>query len=207
MGKAKKCRALGQPVDVSSKRPKNCGRKKVHIDLSIIATIPLHKRSTIRKLANELGVSKTSLHRLFKQGVLRCHSNSLKHFLKEANKKERLRWCLSMLDPTTMATKPKFIDMENIIHIDEKWFNATKKNNNFYMLPEEVNPHRTVQNKNSIDKVMVLSAIALPKYDDEGNETFSGKIGLWPFVRREPAKRSSRNRARGTLVTKSINMV
>jgi hypothetical protein len=88
-----------------------------------------------------------------------------------------------MLDPTTMTTKPKFVDMENVIHIDEKWFNATKKNKNFYMLPEEVDPHRTVQNKNSIDKVMVLSAVALSKYDDEGNKTFSDKIGLWPFVR------------------------
>jgi hypothetical protein len=43
-----------------------------------------------------------------------------------------------MVDPTTLATEPKFIDMENIIHIGEKWFNARKKNKNFYMLPEEV---------------------------------------------------------------------
>jgi AraC-like DNA-binding protein len=182
--KSKKCRALGQPVDVSSKRDKNCGRKKFDVDLSAVARIPLHRRLTIRKLAKELGVSRTSLHRWFKQGLLRRHSNSLKPFLNEANMKERLRWCLSMVDPTTLATEPKFIDMKNIIHIGEKWFNATKKNKDFYMLPEEVDPHKTMQNKNSIDKVMVLSVVALPKHDDEGNKTFSGKIGMWPFVKK-----------------------
>jgi hypothetical protein len=144
----------------------------------------LHKRRTIKKLAKALGVSKSSVHRWFKEGHLRRHSNSLKPFLKDANKKERLMWCLSMLDPTTLPNEPNFIKMDNITHIDEKWFNATKKNKNFYMLPGEVGPHRTVHNKNSIDKVMVLSAIGLPMYDDAGNEIFSGKLGVWPFVRK-----------------------
>jgi hypothetical protein len=67
--------------------------------------------------------------------------------MKDANKKKRLRWCLSMLDPTTLPNEPNFIEMGNIIHIDEKWFNATKKNKNFYMLPGEVDPHRTMHKK------------------------------------------------------------
>jgi hypothetical protein len=184
IGQGKKYHAQGQPVDVSSKKPKNCGPKRFPIDLSRVATIAFHKRSTIRKLAKALGVSKSSVHRWFKEGHLRRHSNSLKPFMKDANKKERLRWCLSMLDPTTLPNEPNFIEMDNIIHIDEKWFNATKKNKNFYMLPGEVDPHRTVHNKNSIDKVMVLSAIALPMHDDAGNEIFSGKLGVWPFVRK-----------------------
>jgi hypothetical protein len=62
-----------------------------------------------------------------------------------------------MLDPTTLPSEPRFIEMDNIVHIDEKWFNATQKNNNFYMLLGEIDPHRTAHNKNSIDKVMVLS--------------------------------------------------
>jgi hypothetical protein len=117
----------------------------------------------MRKLAKELDVSKSLLHKWFKEGLLRCHSNALKPFLRDANKKEMLRWCLSMLDPATLPHEPKFIEMNNIIHIDKKWFNDTKKNKKFYMLPGETDPHRTVQNKNSIDKVMVLSAVALPQ--------------------------------------------
>jgi hypothetical protein len=52
------------------------------------------------------------------------------------------------------------------------------------MLPVERDPHITVQNKNSIDKVMVLAVVALPRYNDEGIEIFSGKIGVWPFVKK-----------------------
>lgn len=89
-----------------------------------------------------------------------------------------------MLDQSTLPDNPKFIEMDNVIHIDEKWFNATKKIRNFYMLPEEEDPYRTVQNKNSIDKLMFLGAVGKPKKDDEGNLIFNGKIGIWPFVRK-----------------------
>jgi hypothetical protein len=75
----------------------------------------------------------------------------------EENKKARLRWCLKMLDPDILDNESKFIDMRCIIHTNEKWFNATKKNMTVYMLPDEEDPHRTVQNKNSIDKMMLYS--------------------------------------------------
>jgi hypothetical protein len=91
-----------------------------------------------------------------------------------------------MLDQTTLPNSPKFSEMDNIIHIDEKWFNATKKNRNFYMLPEEEDPHRTVQNKNAIDKLMFLSAFGKQKTDAKGNIIFNGKIGIWHFVRKVP---------------------
>ena len=58
-----------------------------------------------------------------------------------------------------------------------------KKSKNFYMVPEEEDPHRTVQNKNNIDKVMVLSEVARPLFDEQDNCIFDGRIGLWPFVR------------------------
>jgi hypothetical protein len=65
--KAKKCHAQGEPVDVSSR---NCGRKRVQFDLSRVANVPYHKRSTIRKLAKKLEVSKSLLHKWFKEGLL-----------------------------------------------------------------------------------------------------------------------------------------
>ena len=112
-----------------------------------VAALPLDKRTTIRSLAEELQVKRSTLHRLFKQGKLRRHSNTLKPYLKDENKKHRLQFAASMLDAQTIATEPTFIDMKNIIHIDEKWFNATKKSKNFYMLPDEDDPLRLVQNK------------------------------------------------------------
>ena len=61
-----------------------------------------------------------------------------------------------------------------------------KKARNFYLLPNEEDPYRTVRNKNFIEKVMFLSAVALPRYDNDGNCIFDGKIGVWAFVRKVP---------------------
>ena len=36
---------------------------------------------------------------------------------------------------------------------------------------------------------------------------FDGKIGMWPFIIQEPAKRSSKNRRRGELETKPIQSI
>lgn len=88
-----------------------------------------------------------------------------------------------MLDPTTLPNNPKFIEMKNIIHSDEKWFNGTQKTKTMYMHPDEEDPHRTLQNKNTIRKVMFYSAVAQPRFDDEGRCYFDGKIGIWAFVR------------------------
>ena len=158
--RAKKCLEQGILVYVKSLRPKNCGRKKIQVDLTRVVDIPLNRRGTIRSLATALNINKSSLHRLFKEGLLRRHSNSLKPYLKEENKQARLRWVLSMLEESTLPDNPKFKEMKNIIHSDEKWFNGTKKNLTMYMHPDEEDPHRTVQNKNAIHKVMFYSAVA-----------------------------------------------
>ena len=54
---------------------------------------------------------------------------------------------------------------------------------------------------------MFLAAVARPRFDKEGNCTFDGKIGLWPFAELEPAERRSINRPDGTLEWKpeSVN--
>jgi hypothetical protein len=75
-----------------------------------------------------------------------------------------------MLDQRILPDEPKFIEMENIIHLDEKWYN-TKKKRQDYLLPGEEEPYKNVQNKNSIGKVMFLTAVVRPKYDDTGNYT------------------------------------
>jgi hypothetical protein len=88
-----------------------------------------------------------------------------------------------MLEPSTLPNNPKFKEMKNIIHTDEKWFNGTRNNKTMYMRPDEEDPHRTVQNKNSIHKVMFYSGVTQPRFDAEGRCYFDGKLGVWPFVR------------------------
>ena len=51
-------------------------------------------------------------------------------------------------------------------------------------------------------------ALARPRFDAQGNELFSGKIGVFPFVTtQEPARRTSVNRAAGTMETKPITSI
>ena len=55
-------------------------------------------------------------------------------------------------------------------------------------------------------KVMFLAAVVRPRYDENGECIFDGKIGMWPFVeQRVAARRTSANRDRGTIVTTTIS--
>jgi hypothetical protein len=42
-----------------------------------------------------------------------------------------------MLEQSTLPNNPKFKEIKNIIHIDEKWFNGTIKNKTMYMHPDD----------------------------------------------------------------------
>jgi hypothetical protein len=53
---------------------------------------------------------------------------------------------------------------------------------------------------------MFLSAVARPRFDELGNCTFDGKIGMWPFVKQVAAQRASVNRPRGTMVTTGVKV-
>lgn len=194
----------GSNVDLSSNMPGVVGRKKVQINLSLVTEVPLRQRSNIRALAKSVSVSKSTMHRRIKEGVLRPHSNAIKPDLTHENKKARLRFCLSMVDRSLFSTSPKFYDMFNIVHIDEKWFYMSKPTKRYYLVPGEDEPVRTCKSKTFITKVMFLAAVARPRFDGLGNEVFSGKIGIFPLTTLEPAKCSSKNRVAGTLETKPI---
>ncbi|KAK9118625.1 hypothetical protein Scep_016718 [Stephania cephalantha] len=60
---------------------------------------------------------------------------------------------------------------------------------------------------NFIGKVMFLVVLALPRFDELGNEIFSEKFGVFPFVTQEAAKRSSVNRPAGIMETKRMTGV
>ncbi|KAI5381831.1 hypothetical protein KIW84_UN0398 [Lathyrus oleraceus] len=156
--------------DVSHRKTKNCGRKRISIDENQIRELPFSQRTNIRSLAFALKTNPTSVFRLIKSGAIRRNSNAIKPLLKEENKISRLEFCLSMLE-------------------------------------DEDEPYRTCKSKNFIAKVMFLVAQTRPRFDSEENETFSGKIGVFPFVTHEPAIRSSINRVAGTMVTKAITTV
>lgn len=198
---------LKDTSNVCHNRTQNCGRKRVQLDLELMRQVPLSKRSTYRSLACALNIPKTSLVRLHKVGVIRRHTNTLKPYLKEDNMIARLRFCLSMIDKNSLPHDPKFISMHNIVFIDEKWFYITRNKVTNYLHVDEEEPHRTCKSKIFISKVMFLCAVTRPRFDNEENETYSGKIGIFPFVYEQPARRSSVNRVAGTIETKPIASV
>lgn len=51
---------------------------------------------------------------------------------------------------------------------------------------------------------MFLTTPAPPRFYVEGEEIFSGKLEVFPFVTNVPAKRNSVNKVVGTLETKPI---
>jgi hypothetical protein len=58
--------------------------------------------------------------------------------------------------------------MYNIVYIDEKWFYRTRRNQKYYLANDEERPQRAVKSKNFIEKVMVLTVVARPRFDEHG---------------------------------------
>lgn len=44
-----------------------------------------------------------------------------------------------MLDQNNLPHEPRFVLMYNAVHINGKWFDMTKKNENYCLLPTEKN--------------------------------------------------------------------
>ncbi|XP_042016761.1 uncharacterized protein LOC121764771 [Salvia splendens] len=101
------------------------------------------ERSTIRKVASKMEVSKTTIGRFLKSNQLKPHTSAIKPTLTETNKIERMKWCLSHIQTTLAEGKLLYHSMHNIVHIDEKWFYMTKTSDRYYLLPDEDVPYRS----------------------------------------------------------------
>jgi hypothetical protein len=74
------------------------------VDISKLQYIPLPSRTTIEDVAKYLGVSKAKVHRMKREGLIKRVSNTIKPYLTDKNKKDRLKWCLSMHDQGVYLT-------------------------------------------------------------------------------------------------------
>ena len=94
----------------------------------------------------------------------------------------------------------KFVDMFDQVHVDKKWFFLTRQKENYILADGEEEPYRAVQHKNFITKVMFLCAQARPRFSPDGQLIWDGKLGIWPIGRIEPAKKTTKNREKGSPV-------
>ncbi|KAH9159503.1 hypothetical protein LEN26_002307 [Aphanomyces euteiches] len=115
-------------------------------------------------------------------GSRREHTRPL---LSDQHKKDRVDYCKRYVEPL-------LDDMYDCVHVDEKWFYVTRTKIRLYLWPDEELPHRCVENKGHIEKVMFLCAVARPR------EGWNGKVGCWEITDIVTAKRTSKNRPAGT---------
>ena len=97
--------------------------------------------------------------------------------------------------------------MMDVIHIDEKWFYMDTNKRKFYLEKDEPDPLRVSKSKRFVPKIMFLAAVSRPQWDKNKRSKFNGKIGIWPLVTKEKAKRKSRNRDAGTLISKPLTSI
>ena len=186
-------------ADVSSKRKERCGRKPKDYsnNLAQIKNTPLNRR----------GIPKSTLLDIFKSGkYIKRISSTVKPILTDKNKMDRLEFCLSKVS-LAINGDLLFDDLYDYVHIDEKWFYLTEVKRSYYLMLNEEEPERNCKSKRFITKVMFMAAVARPRYDAHQKHYFDGKIGIWPFVYQEPAQRNSKNRAKGTIITKKVESV
>ena len=112
----------------------------------------------------------------------------------------KMELALSFIDKNNTS---KFKNMEDLIHIDEKWFYLTKDRQRFIMAADKAEPYRHVQHKSFLTKIMFLCAVARPRYDMNKNAWFDGKNGIWPIGKWEPVKWSSKKCTKGMPVWKN----
>jgi hypothetical protein len=165
-----------------------------------VKAIPFHFRKNIRTLSFKIGIPRSTIQRGMKLGLLKSSKNSIKPILTPKNKLDRVNYCHSFVQDNS------FVDMLDRVDIDEKWFYLSQKVTSFILVPGEVPPLRLCKHKNHIEKAMCLTAMARPRQDPVTGVWWNGKIGTWFFVRQEPAKRRSKNRAAGTMETKSFSV-
>ncbi|KAF0714687.1 Aste57867_3751 [Aphanomyces stellatus] len=188
----------------------NCGRRPTRTQADIkaaIKAVPQHDRQTLRALAESCKIPKTTIKRHMdkEESTLKARSSRLKPLLTEANAKDRLKYALSFLRPA-LCGNHVFVNMYDQVHVDEKWFFITKVNRKFYVYDDEEVALRAAKSKKFITKVMFLAAVARPRHDTHRNCAFDGKIGMWPFVEQSIAKRTSKNRPKGSIETKPLSV-
>ncbi|KAK9669319.1 hypothetical protein RND81_13G123000 [Saponaria officinalis] len=178
-------------------------KKRVIIDLETVRSIPLFKRSSVRSLACAMNINPSTVHKLIKKGKIRAHSNAMKPQLTEGNKIARMQWVLDRIRNLSSGQNLEFEENYNVVHIDEKWFYMSRVSQKFYLLLNEKEPHRSCTSKTHMTKIMFMGASARPRISN-GVVNFDGKIGIFPFSCIVPAKKTSKNRRKGTLETRPI---
>jgi hypothetical protein len=185
---------------------------RTEVDAAIKA-IPHKLRRSIRKVAMRIGMAKSTVNQYVhprlpdEVPLLRRAVSKLKPTLTDTNKETRYTFALDQINMATVhLVRPRFLDMMDRVHLDEKWFHMCQDGEGYYLCADEEPPERYVKHKGYIGKVMFLCAQARPRWDSHRNMQWDGKLGIWPIGNYTLAQRSSVNRPAGTTEWENVNM-
>ncbi|RHY54971.1 hypothetical protein DYB30_011324 [Aphanomyces astaci] len=172
-GKATK--TSGGIADVTARLKGNTGRPTKFAPEDIeqrIKNVPLHKRQTYRSLAAATGLSVYLLWTFVKRKWMTRRSSWTRPCLKPKQKEARRDFCLQF---RTQPPNDVIGDMQDVVHLDEKWFYMTKLRRRFLVWHDEKIIPRHLQSKSHITKVMFLVAVARPR---QGKDTQEDELVL-----------------------------
>jgi hypothetical protein len=99
----------------------------------------------------------------------------------------------------------EFRCVENDVHVDEKWFYLMQLDGRLLVFPDDELPEQYARHKNDIPKVMFLCAVCKPQKRPDGS-IMNGLIACEAFTEIIEAKRTSKNREKGTLTEQPITV-
>jgi hypothetical protein len=144
-----------------SKMKGRVGRKRKDRSeiIDAIRVVPIADRTTKTRLAASAGTSRRILSSLMKDNSLRRVTETIRPQLSEENKIQRVQFVLAHLNEERMEFDAGF----DVVHVDEKWFNADKDKRVYFLLEGEEAPQRRRQSKRFIEKTMFLAAVTRPR--------------------------------------------
>jgi hypothetical protein len=160
----------------TTRRRMQTGLKKVGIRLAL---------GTVHRYINDLGGRLAAWH--------------VKVLLSELQMVKRLEFVAAQIVPGT----EEFRNVENDVHVDEKWFYLIMEKGYLLVFPEDELPSTYARHKNDILKVMFLCAVCKPQLRPDGT-LMNGLIACEAFTEQVQALRGSVNRVRGSWEEKPI---
>ncbi|ETW09752.1 hypothetical protein H310_00237 [Aphanomyces invadans] len=165
-----------------------------------VSLIPHSKRRTQRQLAVNLKISRSTTKRRLKAAKVNRRVIGTRPVLTEKHIDKRLKHFLAY--SSFKEGNAVYDSLYDHVFVDEKWFTVVDIKGKVYLAPWEDPLHLQVKNKRFVPKVMFLVAVARPRLVD--GVFFDGKIGAWPFLETVEAKKTTRNRPAGTLMTVGV---
>ncbi|OMO83319.1 hypothetical protein COLO4_22596 [Corchorus olitorius] len=173
------------------------------------------KRGVKKMLASAYSISTKIVHRIWKQGM---SIGDVRHRKTHNCGRKRIQIDEAQVRSIPLSKRSTFRCMATALKTSKSTCQRLHKRGFFRRHSNSVKPLLTPENKierlrfcidmleeNNIQQDPTFKA--RPRFDEEGNELFSGKIGCFPLVTQEPAIRSSVNRPAGTLETKPVTYV